>query len=110
MGANPRTFAGLSGLGDLIVTCTSRHSRNRGLGEALGKGKSLKEILKGMTMVAEGVRATKSAYQLSKKYNVEMPIFTAVYGVLFKGEAPQSVVTNLMTEEAEPEQKEGLWS
>ncbi len=104
MGAKPLTFAGLSGLGDLITTCTSKHSRNRGLGEALGKGKSLKEILKGMTMVAEGVGATKSAYKLSRKYNVKMPIVAAVYGVLFKGEPPQSVVANLMTKEAEPEQ------
>jgi glycerol-3-phosphate dehydrogenase (NAD(P)+) len=109
MGANPLTFAGLSGLGDLITTCTSKNSRNRGLGEALGKGRALKEILKGMTMVAEGVQATKSAYQLSKRYKVKMPIVTAVYGVLFKGEAPQSVVANLMTQEAEPEQQQYLW-
>ena len=109
MGAEPSTFAGLCGLGDLIVTCTSKHSRNYRLGEALGKGESLREILKGMAMVAEGVRATKSAHQLAKKHNVEMPIVAAVYGVLYRGEAPQSVVTNLMTEEAGAEKKEGLW-
>ena len=109
MGADPSTFAGLCGLGDLIVTCTSKHSRNYRLGEALGKGESLREILKGMAMVAEGVRATKSAHQLAKKHNVEMPIVTAVYGVLYRGEASQSVVTNLMTEEAGAEKKEGLW-
>jgi len=106
MGAKPLTFAGLSGMGDLITTCISKHSRNRGLGEALGKGKTLKEILEEMTKVAEGVRTTKSAYQLSKKYSVEMPIVRGVYGVLFKGDAPQSVVANLMTKEAEPEQTE----
>lgn len=103
MGAEPLTFAGLSGLGDLITTCISKHSRNRGLGEALGRGRSLKEISRGMTMVAEGVRTTRSAYQLCRKYNVEMPITRRVYGVLFRGEHPQSVVASLMTPEAEPE-------
>ena len=103
MGAEPLTFAGLSGLGDLITTCISRHSRNRGLGEALGRGRSLKEISMEMTMVAEGVRTTRSAYQLSRRYNVEMPITRRVYGVLFRGEDPQSVVASLMAQEAESE-------
>jgi glycerol-3-phosphate dehydrogenase (NAD(P)+) len=102
MGAERATFAGLTGMGDLITTCTSRHSRNRGLGEALGKGQSLQDALNGMVMVAEGVRTTKSAYQLSKKYRVKMPITEAVYGILFGQKGPHSLVYALM-EDAGPE-------
>ena len=83
MGANPLTFSGLTGIGDLIVTCTSVHSRNWRAGNLLGKGKNLQEVLDNMGMVVEGVRTTKAAYQLAQKYNVKMPITNALYNVLF---------------------------
>ena len=85
MGANPLTFSGLTGIGDLIVTCTSVHSRNWRAGNMLGKGKNLDEVLDNMGMVVEGVRTTKAAYQLAKKYDVNMPITNALYDVLFNG-------------------------
>jgi glycerol-3-phosphate dehydrogenase (NAD(P)+) len=83
MGARSTTFAGLSGIGDLIVTCTSMHSRNRRAGIAIGQGKSLEEVLGGTKMVVEGVRTTKSAYQLAQKQKVEMPITQEIYNLLF---------------------------
>ena len=97
MGANPDTFYGLSGVGDLIATCLSRHSRNRFVGEAIGNGKTLKLILKEMDMVAEGVRTTQSVHDLSGKYLVEMPISEGVYQILFNGKDPKRVATQLMT-------------
>ena len=90
---------GLSGLGDLATTCLSPHSRNRWLGEEIGKGKSLKKILGGTEMVVEGVDTCKSAYQLAKKYKVSMPITEAVYGILFKGHNPKETVQALMKRE-----------
>ncbi|MCP4581969.1 MAG: NAD(P)H-dependent glycerol-3-phosphate dehydrogenase [candidate division Zixibacteria bacterium] len=103
MGADPRTFAGLSGIGDLITTCTSRHSRNRFVGEQLGKGRKLAEILESMTMVAEGVKTTQSAYQLSQKHAVEMPITTEVYNILFDDKDPKTALYDLMTRTPKPE-------
>jgi glycerol-3-phosphate dehydrogenase (NAD(P)+) len=97
MGASPLTFAGLAGLGDLIVTCTSVHSRNWRAGNLLGKGKKLKEVLDNMGMVVEGVRTTKAAWQLAKKYEVQMPITNALYGVLFNDVDPKDAVGSLMT-------------
>lgn len=97
MGANPLTFLGLCGVGDLIVTSTSKHSRNWRAGYALGKGKELEEVLKDMGMVVEGVRTTKAAYQLSQKHGVEMPITEGLYRVLFNGEDPKQVVEELMS-------------
>ena len=97
MGANPLTFSGLTGLGDLIVTCTSVHSRNWKAGNMLGKGHSLEEVTESMGMVIEGVRTTKAAYQLSKKYEVSMPLTGALYAVLFEGVAPKEAVDQLMT-------------
>jgi glycerol-3-phosphate dehydrogenase (NAD(P)+) len=97
MGANPATFSGLSGMGDLIVTCTSRHSRNRHVGEQIGKGKTLSEVLDGMLMVAEGVRTTRSAVDLSVKHNVDMPITREVFEMLFNGKDPKKAVFDLMT-------------
>ncbi|MEJ9210181.1 NAD(P)H-dependent glycerol-3-phosphate dehydrogenase [Bacillus smithii] len=97
MGANPLTFSGLAGLGDLIVTCTSVHSRNWRAGNLLGKGKNLNEVLENMGMVVEGVRTTKAAYQLSQNYNVKMPITTALYHVLFHNYDPKKAVDELMT-------------
>lgn len=96
MGAEPYTFIGLTGMGDLIVTCTSVHSRNWRAGNLLGKGNSLEEVLEDMGMVVEGVRTTKAAYQLSQKYDIEMPITTALYKVLFEGLAPKEGVDQLM--------------
>lgn len=96
MGANPLTFMGLTGMGDLIVTCTSVHSRNWRAGNLLGKGLSLDEVLEQMGMVVEGVRTTKAAHQLADKYEVSMPITQALYRVLFEDESPKDAVENLM--------------
>jgi glycerol-3-phosphate dehydrogenase (NAD(P)+) len=103
LGANPRTFAGLAGIGDLIVTCMSRHSRNRFVGEQIGKGKTLDEVLANMKMVAEGVPTAHSAYELAKKSGVEMPIVNAVYEVLFKQKNPRDAIEVLMTRELKAE-------
>jgi glycerol-3-phosphate dehydrogenase (NAD(P)+) len=96
MGANPLTFSGLTGIGDLIVTCTSVHSRNWRAGNMLGKGQSLNEVLNNMGMVVEGVRTTKAAYQLAEKYHVSMPITKALYHVLFDGGNPKEATDLLM--------------
>ncbi|OZS79376.1 glycerol-3-phosphate dehydrogenase [Tetzosporium hominis] len=96
MGAEPYTFIGLTGMGDLIVTCTSVHSRNWRAGNLLGKGNSLEQVLEDMGMVVEGVRTTKAAYQLSQKYDIEMPITHALYDVLFEGMTPKEGVDQLM--------------
>ena len=96
MGANPLTFSGLTGIGDLIVTCTSQLSRNWRTGNLLGKGKKLDEILQEMGQVVEGVRTTKAAYQLSQKYQVPMPITTSLYRVLFENKNPKEEVSKLM--------------
>jgi glycerol-3-phosphate dehydrogenase (NAD(P)+) len=96
LGARAETFAGLSGIGDLVTTCVSRHSRNRFVGEAIGKGQQLDDILSRMTMVAEGVATTRSGYELSMRYSVEMPITRAVYQVLFENKPPADGVAELM--------------
>ncbi|TXR67238.1 NAD(P)H-dependent glycerol-3-phosphate dehydrogenase [Bacillus sp. AY18-3] len=96
MGANPLTFAGLTGVGDLIVTCTSIHSRNWRAGNLLGKGHNLDEVLENMGMVVEGVRTAEAAYHLAKKVNVEMPITNAIYNVLFNGKNAKEEVDMLM--------------
>lgn len=96
MGAHPLTFAGLAGVGDLIVTCTSRHSRNWRCGYEIGQGKSLEEVLSAMGMVVEGVRTTKAAYQISQEKNVEMPITMELYQVLFEGKSARKAVDDLM--------------
>ena len=103
MGADPMTFAGLSGMGDLIVTCMSRHSRNRYLGEQIGKGKTLQQVLDEMVMVAEGVRTTRSAHDLAQKYGVEMPITEQVFKVLFEDKPPKEAVIELMERGAKVE-------
>jgi glycerol-3-phosphate dehydrogenase (NAD(P)+) len=97
MGAKPGTFTGLSGMGDLIVTCMSKHSRNRYVGEQLGKGKKLKQILKSMEMVAEGVETSRSASQLAQKHSVETPITNEVYKILFEDKDPVKATNDLMT-------------
>src|SRR5690625_481849 len=96
LGANPLTFLGLCGVGDLIVTSTSTHSRNWRAGNLLGKGNTLDEIVESMGMVIEGVRTTKAAYQLSKMLNVDMPITSGLYEVLFKEKDPKEVVEQVM--------------
>ena len=103
MGARPETFAGLSGMGDLIVTCMSKHSRNRYVGEQIGKGKKLKEVLKSMEMVAEGVETSRSASKLAEKNNVETPITTEVYKILFEDKDPVKATTDLMTRDMKNE-------
>lgn len=95
-GANPLTFAGLAGLGDLIVTCTSMHSRNRRAGIEIGKGKSPAEALSAVRMVVEGYRTTKAAYRLSGAMNIEMPITGQIYKVLYEGGSPREAVVALM--------------
>jgi len=97
MGANPQTFAGLTGMGDLIVTCTSVHSRNWRAGNLLGKGQSLEEVLNNMGMVVEGVRTTKAAYELAKQAKIEMPIVNELYAVLFEDKNPKAAVDALMS-------------
>jgi glycerol-3-phosphate dehydrogenase (NAD(P)+) len=97
MGAKRETFYGLSGLGDLTTTCMSQYSRNRWLGEEIGKGKRLKDILKETEMVVEGVATTKATYDLSKRYKVEMPITTEIYRVLYENKSPKAAVHDLMT-------------
>lgn len=97
MGASPLTFSGLAGIGDLIVTCTSVHSRNWRAGNLLGQGQSLQAVLDNMGMVVEGVRTTKAAYQLAERYGVKMPITTALYNVLFNNANPKDEVDNLMS-------------
>jgi glycerol-3-phosphate dehydrogenase (NAD(P)+) len=103
MGASPKTFAGLSGMGDLIVTCTSRHSRNRYVGEQVGRGKPLEEVLAGMKMVAEGVRTTRSAVDLAAKHGVDMPITREVFEILFNRKDPKKAVFDLMTRDPKAE-------
>jgi glycerol-3-phosphate dehydrogenase (NAD(P)+) len=103
MGAQPETFAGLSGMGDLIVTCMSHHSRNRYVGELVGSGKKLKEIIKHMDMVAEGIDTSRSASQLAKKYKVETPITNEVYKILFEDKDPVKATTDLMTRDMKME-------
>ncbi|CEG22591.1 Glycerol-3-phosphate dehydrogenase [NAD(P)+] [Planococcus massiliensis] len=96
MGATPLTFSGLSGVGDLIVTCTSPHSRNWRAGNMLGKGKTIEEVLEEMGMVVEGIRTTKAAFQLAKAYDVPMPITAALYAVLFEEESTNEAAEKLM--------------
>ena len=96
MGASPMTFAGLAGVGDLVVTCTSPHSRNWRAGSMLASGLSLEDVLQRMGMVVEGVRTTKSAHALAARYGVEMPITEQLYEVLFQGKDPREAVESLM--------------
>ncbi len=103
LGADTHTFAGLSGMGDLIVTCTSLHSRNRKAGMLIGQGMCLEEALEEVKMVVEGVGTTKAAMDLSRRYGVEMPIVEQAYRVLFKGDDPRQAVTRLMVRDKKDE-------
>jgi glycerol-3-phosphate dehydrogenase (NAD(P)+) len=97
MGAKEKTFYGLAGVGDLFVTCTSKHSRNRYVGEQLGKGRKYEFILREMEMVAEGVATTKSAVALAKKFNVETPIINEVHKIIFEGKDAHDAAMDLMS-------------
>jgi glycerol-3-phosphate dehydrogenase (NAD(P)+) len=103
LGAAPQTFAGLAGIGDLVVTSMSQHSRNRYLGEQISTGKSLDEVINEMEMIAEGVRTTRSVYNLSKHHGVEVPITEAVHAILFDDKSPRKMVKRLMTRSAKHE-------
>ncbi|MHA6251088.1 NAD(P)H-dependent glycerol-3-phosphate dehydrogenase [Oceanobacillus sp. CAU 1775] len=103
LGANPLSFLGLSGVGDLIVTCTSVHSRNWRAGNLLGKGHELDDVLEQMGMVVEGVRTVKAAYQFAKEQNVEMPITTGIYQLIFEDKSPKEVVNQLMSRDKREE-------
>lgn len=96
LGGKEETFAGLSGVGDLIVTCGSKHSRNRYVGEEIGKGRKLKDILAGMTMVAEGVETCQTVHEMVKKYGAAMPISEEIHKVLFENKDPRLAVHHLM--------------
>ncbi len=96
MGAKPETFSGLAGIGDLVLTCTGRLSRNRHVGYELGKGNSIKDILKEMQMVAEGVITALSARKLAQKYRIEMPICEQMYQILYKDKNPKEALKDLM--------------
>lgn len=103
MGARSSTFSGLSGLGDLATTCFSPNSRNRYVGEELGKGKSAKQILSSMQMVAEGVETVKAAYKLSQKYKVDMPISEEIYNIIYKNKKPAKALNDLMSRKTKAE-------
>ena len=96
MGGKPATFSGLTGIGDLVVTCTSGHSRNRRAGELVGQGLTINEAMERVNMVVEGVPTTKAAYALMKKYKVEMPILEAIYAVLFENQPVKETIDGLM--------------
>lgn len=106
MGANPNTFFGLSGLGDLITTCISEYGRNLRVGRELGQGKKIKDIIAGMEMVAEGVETTRSAYQLAQKYGVTAAIITEIYKMIFEDKDPKAALDDLMNREAHEEMKQ----
>ncbi len=104
LGGKTKTFSGLTGIGDLIVTCTSQHSRNRFVGEQLGKGKNLDQIIEEMGMVvAEGVRTTESTYFLAKELGIETPIVNEIYAALYQDKSPQQGIKDLMTRPAKSE-------
>lgn len=105
MGANPLTFIGLSGVGDLAVTCASEHSRNFRAGYLLGKGNSLDDVLNNMGMIVEGVYTTKAAYELAKEREIEMPITEAIYDVIYDHKEVSDTVKNIMLREHKSEQE-----
>jgi glycerol-3-phosphate dehydrogenase (NAD(P)+) len=102
-GADPMTMAGLAGMGDLVLTCTGELSRNRTVGFELGKGRRLDDILRSLGHVAEGVKTTRSAFELSRKLGVDMPITEQVFEVLFQDKPARDAVTELMRRAPRPE-------
>lgn len=103
LGAQSRTFSGLSGLGDLVTTCVSPQSRNRSVGELIGKGQSLKDILNKMDMVAEGVETVRAAKKLADQHDVDMPITQEIYNILYQRKKPKQAVEDLMNRKTKPE-------
>ena len=103
LGAEPVTMSGLSGIGDLVVTCLSRHSRNRYVGEQIGKGRKLEEVISEMNMIAEGVLTSRAVMELSTRLCVDMPITRAVYEMLFEGKPAQQAILELMAREPKAE-------
>lgn len=109
MGANPKTLSGLTGIGDLIVTCASKHSRNRKAGMLIGQGYSMEEAMKEVKMIVEGVYSTKAAIELGKKYNVSMPIIEQVNAVLFEHKSAKEAVMDLMLRDKKVEHDDLQW-
>ena len=103
LGANPRTFAGLAGIGDLLLTCTGDLSRNHTVGKKIGEGRKLNDILSEMRMVAEGIKTAKSVYNMSLKLGVEMPISHEIYHILYDDVSPQDALLRLMTRDLKQE-------
>lgn len=103
LGAEEHTFSGLAGLGDLVVTCSSKHSRNRSVGEQIGRGKKLSEILEGMKTIAEGVSTAESAKNLAELHKIEMPIVQETYKILFENKDPRQATNDLMNRDAKAE-------
>ena len=106
MGARRATFSGLTGLGDLITTCVSKYGRNRYVGEQIGKGRKLKDILKGMEQVAEGIYTTRSVKLLAEKHKVDMPISREIYRILYEDKDPRQAVSDLMMRSPRAEMEE----
>ena len=106
LGANPQTFAGLAGIGDLVLTCTGDLSRNHSVGKQIGAGKSISEVLSDMRMVAEGVKTAKSVYNLSRKLNVDMPICEETFHILYDNLPPREAVHRLMARDLKRERDE----
>lgn len=105
-GANPNTFFGLSGMGDLVTTCFSAHGRNLRVGRELGEGKKIKDVLAGMEMVAEGVDSAESVHELCQKAGLDLPILGEVYNILFRDKNPRQAVTDLLSRDAHEEWKQ----
>ena len=105
LGGRRATFRGLSGIGDLMVTCFSRHSRNRSVGERLGRGETPEQIATSMQMVAEGVPTALSAYECARRFGVETPIIDAVHGLLYSGKSPREVLFEILSREPKPEEE-----
>jgi len=103
LGANPRTFTGSAGIGDLVLTCTGDLSRNHMVGKKIGQGMTLSAILAEMRMVAEGVKTARSVYDLAAKLGVEMPICSEIYRVLYEGVSPREALHRLMTRDLKQE-------
>ena len=109
MGGSAETFAGLTGIGDLVVTCASQHSRNRKAGMLMGQGMNMDRAMKEVNMVVEGVYSAKAALALARKYDVEVPIIEKVNDILFKGDTVKSAVGELMNREKKEEYYGLLW-
>jgi len=103
LGANPRTFTGLAGIGDLMLTCTGHLSRNHTVGVKIGRGQKVEDILSEMRMVAEGVKTARSVYNLSRELGVDMPIFHEAYHILYEGYSPKEAIYRLMTRDLKKE-------